>query len=186
LIIEKGMSRFPNHASSIILHQYEVAMTSEKYLNRSDAPFGAEVWEKIDTAVVEAARSQLSGRRLLHTMGPHGLGFKTLPFGDAPVNGKTVEGVTVESSCAIPLAMIHSEFALPARDIAADEQSGVPLSLEPAVKAALAVARQEERLIFYGLQTLGTTGLLNTPGSRAIKLKAWDGGGPPCRTSSVP
>ncbi len=148
-------------------------MTAEQYLHRGDAPFGAEVWQKIDTAVVEAARSQLSGRRLLHTMGPHGLGLKTLPFGDSPVSGKTVEGVTVESSCAIPLAMIHSEFTLAVRDIAAYEQSGVPLSLGPAAKAALAVARQEDQLLFNGLQALGATGLLNTPGVRSIKLKTW-------------
>ena len=38
---------------------------SEQYLHRGDAPFGDSVWEQIDRAVVEAAKSQLSGRRLL-------------------------------------------------------------------------------------------------------------------------
>ena len=149
-------------------------MASEQYLNRGDAPFGDKVWEAIDNAVVEAAGSQLSGRRLLHTIGPGGLGLKTLPFADAPASGKAVEGVTVSSSCMIPVAMIHSEFALSVRDVAAYEQSGIPLDLNAAIKAALALARQEDQLVFNGFQSLGVAGLLNTPGVRAIKLRPWD------------
>ena len=79
---------------------------SEQYLHRGDAPFGDGVWEAIDSAVVGAAKSQLAGRRLLHTIGPQGLGSKVFPFGDSPVPGNTVEGVTVSSSCMIPVAMI--------------------------------------------------------------------------------
>lgn len=148
-------------------------MASEKYLNRGDAPFGDRVWEEMDKAVVEAAKGQLTGRRLLHTISPDGLGLKTLPFRDTPVPGKTVEGVTVTSSCMIPVAMIQSEFSLSARDVAAFEESGVPLDVNQVVKAALAVARQEDQLIFEGFQPLGTAGLLNTPGVRSTKLRPW-------------
>lgn len=88
---------------------------AEYYLNRGDAPFGDKVWERIDTRVVEAAESQLSGRRLLRTIGPYGTGVKTLPFRDAAISGTTVEGVTVESSGLIPVAMMHSEFSLSVR-----------------------------------------------------------------------
>lgn len=147
---------------------------SEQYLHRDDAPFGEGVWERIDSAVVETAKGQLSARRLLHTMGPYGLGLKTLPFGDAPTGGKTVEGVTVTASCLVPLAMLYSEFSLPVRDIAAYEQSGLPLDLGPATRAAIALARQEDQLIFNGFDSLGAKGLLNTPGVRSIKLKAWN------------
>ena len=158
---------------------------SEQYLNRGDAPFGDGVWKAIDTAVVAAARSQLAGRRLLHTIGPQGLGFKTLPFGDSevaqppsagttPEGGGATSGVTVSSSCMIPVAMIQSEFTLSVRDIAAYEQSGIPLDLNAAVKAAIALARQEDQLVFDGFQSLGVAGLLNTPGVRSIKLKPWN------------
>jgi uncharacterized linocin/CFP29 family protein len=147
---------------------------SEQYLNRSDAPFGDKVWETIDSAVVGAARSQLAGRRLLHTIGPQGLGSKVLPFGDSPIRDKIVEGVTVSSSCMIPVTMIHSEFTLSVRDIAAYEQSGVPLDLNAAVKAAIALARQEDQIVFNGLPSISAAGLLNTPGVRSIKLRPWD------------
>ncbi len=147
---------------------------AENYLNRSDAPFGEKVWEAIDYAVVEAARSQLSARRLLHTLGPEGIALKTLPYGDKPIGGKTVEGVTVESSCLIPVPMIHSEFSLSVRDVATFEQSGVPLDFDAIVRAALALARQEEQLMYEGLQALSITGLLNTPGTRSVKLRPWN------------
>ncbi len=147
---------------------------SGQYLNRGDAPFGDEVWEAIDNAVVGAARTQLAGRRLLHTIGPQGLGLKTLPFGDRPVQGNTVEGVTVSSSCMIPVAMIQSEFTLSVRDVAAYEQSGLPLDLDAAVKAALALAHQEDQIVFNGLPPLNVVGLLDTPRVRSVKLRPSD------------
>ncbi len=149
-------------------------MASEKYLNRGDAPFGDQIWEQIDKTVVETAKGQLTGRRLLHTISPDGLGLKTLPFRDTPVSGRTVEGVTVSSSCMIPVAMIQSEFSLSIRDVAAFEEARVPLDVNPVVKAALAVARQEDQLIFEGLPPLSTVGLLNTPGVRSVKLRPWN------------
>jgi len=147
---------------------------SEQYLNRGDAPFGDGVWEAIDNAVVGAAKSQLAGRRLLHTIGPQGPGLKALPFGDSPVQGNAIEGVTTSSSCMIAVAMIHSEFTLSVRDVAAYEQSGIPLDLNAAVKAAIALARQEDQIIFNGFPSIGAAGLLNMPGVRAIKLRPWN------------
>jgi len=147
---------------------------SEQYLHRDDAPFGDGVWEAIDNAVVGSARSQISGRRLMHTMGPQDLGLKALPFGDLPVQGNTVAGVTVSSSCMIPVAMIHSEFTLSVRDVAAYEQSGIPLDLDAPVKAAIALARQEDQIVFNGLAPLNVPGLLNTPRVRSVKLRPWN------------
>lgn len=147
---------------------------SEQYLQRGDAPFGDSVWEQIDRTVVETAKSQLSGRRLLHTMGPFGLGFKVLPQTDARVESKVVEGVTISASCCVSLAMLRSDFTLAVRDIAAFEQSGAPLDLAPAARAAIAVARQEDQVVYNGFGSLGGTGLLNTPGTRSIKLKPWN------------
>ena len=146
----------------------------ERHLHRVDVPFGERVWQRIDTAVTEAAESQHSGRQLLHTAGPHGLGLTTLSSDDRVIDGKTAEGATVDAGVMIPLAFIHSEFTLSIRDVAAHEQSGMPLDVKLAANAAIAVASQEDQLVFSGLPSLGTTGLLNTPGSRSIKLKPWD------------
>ncbi len=147
---------------------------SEKFLLRKDAPIGEKTWEKIDETVITAAKSQLSGRRLIKTEGPYGLGFKGFYSSDTAISEKTVSGVEMTASCVTPLAMIRSEFALPVRDIAAFEQSGLPLDLNNAAKAAINCAQQEDNLIFSGSKTLGLKGLLNIEDGQSVKLKQWN------------
>ena len=147
---------------------------SEKFLHRDDAPFGGGVWEKIDETVVSAAKSQLCGRRLLNVQGPYGLGLKTLPGGDETIDEQTAGSAKMTASCVTPLAMIQSEFTLPVRDIAAFEQSGLPLELGDAAKSAIDCAQQEDNLVFNGSKALGVKGLLNIEGSQSVKLKSWD------------
>lgn len=147
---------------------------SEKYLHRDDAPFSETVWDKIDETIVGAAKSQLCGRRLLPTQGPYGLGLKNFPTGDRPVDEKTVGNARMEAPCVTPLATIHTEFELPVRDVAAFEQSGLPLDLAAAVQAAMDCARQEDQLVFNGAKTLGLKGLMDIKGACSEKLKPWD------------
>jgi uncharacterized linocin/CFP29 family protein len=150
---------------------------SEKYLHREDTPFGDKVWQEIDRAVALAAKSQLSGRRLLHIQGPFGLGLKSLGSADKPVENKVAEGAKMTAACITPLAFIQDEFALPVRDIAAFESAvsgAAPLDLTSAANAAIACARQEDELIFNGSKALCLSGLLTIEGSLSVKLKPWD------------
>jgi len=146
----------------------------EKYLNRDDSPFGSSTWEAIDAAVVGAARSQLTGRKVLNVEGTYGMGLKAVPRGDSPVEQKASAGVRMLSSSVLPLAMLQAEFTMGMRDVAAFEQSGLPLDLKAPAEAAIAVARQEDDLIFAGLKPLGMYGLMNAAGSHKLDLKSWD------------
>lgn len=150
---------------------------SEKYLHREDTPFGDKVWQEIDRVVVSTAKSQLSGRRLLHIQGPFGLGLKALGSSDKPVENKAAEGAKMSAACITPLALIQDEFALPVRDIAAFESAvggAAPLDLTSAAKAAIACAKQEDELIFNGSKALRLGGLLTIEGSLSLKLRSWD------------
>jgi uncharacterized linocin/CFP29 family protein len=147
---------------------------SNKFLHRDDAPFSEKVWEKIDHAVVEAAKSQLSARRVLHVEGPYGFGLKSLPGPDQEAEEGAGEGVTLGVSSATPVARIGTAFALSARDIAAFEEGGLPLDLRSAAAAGISCARQEEALVFYGAKALGVAGLLTAKGTQSLKLKPWD------------
>ena len=149
-------------------------MMFEKYLNRDGVPFGSSAWEAIDAAVVGAARSQLTGRKVLHVEGTFGLGLKAIPRNDAPVEQKGAGDVAVMSSAVLPLAMLQGGFSLGMRDLAAFEQSGLPLDVAAPAEAAIAVARQEDALIFGGSKPLGMQGLLNAAGSHKMELKNWD------------
>lgn len=146
----------------------------DRYLHRGDAPFGEGVWERIDEAVAHAAKSQLSGRRLLHIEGPYGLGVKALPLPDCEAETKpTVEGVTVSASGSLPLALLQSAFTLSVRDVAAFEERGVPLDVSPAVQAAFRCARQEDHLLFTGAKAFGLDGLLTAKGVQKVACKDW-------------
>lgn len=147
---------------------------SNKFLHRDDAPFTDKVWEKIDETAVNAARSQLCGRRLLHTKGPYGFGLKTLPGGEVQVEQAKAKGAELSSSCAVPLGLIRMEFTLSISDIAAFEQSGTPLDLSPVSQAAIACAHQEDDLIFNGSKNLGLQGLFTFEAAQSVKLKSWN------------
>ncbi len=146
---------------------------SEQFLHRNDAPISEKAWEAIDKTIVGAATSQLSGRRLIKTQGPYGLGQKALCSSDTEIKEKTAGDAKMTVSCVTPLVMIRSSFTLPVRDIAAFEQSSQPLELNSAAKAAIDCARQEDSLLFNGSKAAGFKGLLNAEGSGSIRLKPW-------------
>lgn len=145
------------------------------FLNREDAPLSAKVWDAIDAAVVGAAKSQLSARRILSVEGPYGLGMKMLPGNDEGVQEKAVsEKVCLAAASAVPLVAIQGGFRLAGRDVAAFETSGLPLNLGEAAAAAIACARQEDALLFNGLKSPALQGLLTAKGALHSALKPWE------------
>jgi uncharacterized linocin/CFP29 family protein len=148
-------------------------MTTE-LLNRGDAPFSDKVWAAIDAAVVGAAKSQLGARRVLPVQGPYGLGLKSLPVRDEPsATGLTPDSAVMIGVAPPPVVSIASGFRLAARDIAAFEERDLALDLGEAARAAIAVAFQEDALIFNGAKDAGVDGLLTAKGVQSAKLKDW-------------
>lgn len=137
----------------------------QDFLGRRDAPISAETWKLLDATMIEAAKSQLSGRRLISIEGPFGLGLKVVPLSDCEV----AEGVT--GSPVIPVHLITSSFFLNKRDLAAGEKDPI-LDLDPVACAAIACARKEDGIIFSGIQD--TPGLLGAEGSASLALTKWD------------
>ncbi|AQT70294.1 Maritimacin [Anaerohalosphaera lusitana] len=144
---------------------------SEKFLHRDEAPFSPAVWQMIDETVVGAAKAQMCGRKLLHTEGPFGLGLKSISTGDNEVTSQ--EGISAYAGCCTPLVMISSSFKVPARDIAAFESNGAPLSMAQAAQAAIKCARMEDTVVFNGSKELGTQGLLTAKGGGSHKIGNW-------------
>lgn len=139
---------------------------ANKYLAREDAPFGAETWGVLDAAMMEAAKSQLVGRRLLHIEGPFGLGLKIVPLQDVEIE----PGLT--ASEFLPLAMIQKTFTLGVRDLASYEREGIAPNTSAVAEAAIECARLEDSLIFNGMPPL--PGLLTVEGSNELELSSWD------------
>ncbi len=135
------------------------------YLGRKDAPVSAETWKLLDATMIEAAKSQLSGRRLISIEGPFGFGLKTIPLSDCEI----AEGIT--SSPSVPVNLLTSTFFLNKRDLAAGGRDPI-LDLDPVASAAMACARKEDGVIFSGIQD--TPGLLGAEGSGSLALTKWD------------
>lgn len=134
---------------------------ANKYLAREDAPFGSETWKVLDSVMMEAAKSQLVGRRLLHIEGPFGLGLKVVPLQDT----ETESGLIVSEF--LPVLLIQKTFGLGVRDLASYEREGIALDTSPVREAAIECARLEDDLVFNGA-------LLTAEGSNELNLSAWD------------
>ncbi len=147
------------------------------YLNRTDSPISEKLWQQIDHTVVAAAKSRLSARKLISVQGPLGLGTKVVPSSDQLIE-ETVQGdVKLSYCCWTPLILIQSTFKLSVRDIAAFEQTGVPLDLQTVAQAAIDCAQQEDNIIFNGLPAIKLNGMMNTPNCQSMHLKSWDNPG---------
>jgi uncharacterized linocin/CFP29 family protein len=136
-----------------------------KYLGREEAPIRPETWNLLDSTMVEAAKTVLTGRRLLHIEGPYGLGLKAVPLEDCSVS----ECLLV--SQFVPVHMISTTFSLGVRDLLSHEQNALPFSASPASDAAIKVARMEDAIIFEGVP--GNPGLLTVEGANSQKLASW-------------
>jgi uncharacterized linocin/CFP29 family protein len=149
-----------------LITKEEVNKMANKYLARDDAPFGSEVWDVLDAAMKETARSQLVGRRLLTLEGPFGLGLKAVALEDE----QTESGLI--SSRVLPVFLVQKSFALGTRDLANYERERILLDTCPVVETVTECTRLEDDLIFNG--TANVPGLLTTAGSNKIELSAWD------------
>jgi uncharacterized linocin/CFP29 family protein len=136
-----------------------------KYLGRDEAPIKPETWKLLDSTMVEAAKTVLTGRRLLHIEGPYGLGLKAVPLEDCSVS----ECLLV--SQFVPVHMISTTFPLGVRDLLSYEQNGLPFSASQVSDAAIKVARMEDAIVFEGAP--GTPGLLTVAGANSQKLASW-------------
>lgn len=143
----------------------------ENFLNRSDAPFQEAFWTFIDETVKGAAISQLSARKLLYTEGPYGLGLQFIPGTDVHENAKNIQ---LSSPGSQRLTLIDTSFTLPAWDIAAHIENGVQMNTTNIIKSVFDIAAKEDEILFYGSESLGIQGLLNSKGVQKFNLKPWD------------
>ena|SRR5208337_181911 len=136
------------------------------YLGREDAPVSTETWKLLDTTMIEAAKSQLSGRRLISIDGPFGFGLKVIPLSDCEV----ADGIS--GSPFVPVNLVSTTFFLNKRDLAAVERDRLVLDADPVACAAMACAAKEDDIIFNGI--LDVPGLLGAEGSSSLSLTKWD------------
>lgn len=143
-------------------------------LNRSHAPFDAELWNAIDEAASESAAAMLTGRRLLETEGPYGSGLTSIEVGNddyCRTVGANEAGAVVSRAVSVP--MLRKSFKISIRRLMAAAENSQPLNLSPVEDAAEAVARREDEFIYYGNKDFGLEGLLTARGRNTLTAGDW-------------
>jgi len=156
------------------------------YLYREGSPISAELWEKIDDAVVSTAKKILTGRRFISIYGPVGAGVQSINVDNLSELDETEGNISVirgRTYQHIPL--INEDFSLLWRDLEFSEQTGLPVDLSPAMRAATQCALKEDELIFLGSEELGYKGLLTEEGVIKLPVSDWSDGENPFKDISA-
>lgn len=144
------------------------------YLNRKNAFFSEDIWNKIDEAAIAAATDLLTGRRFLDVDGPYGVGLTSVEVGDEGYCRQPAPdeaGAVLSKAVALP--MLRKSFGLSVRRIEGHVGMGLPLDLRAVEDAAEAVARREEEFIYYGQPDFGLEGLLTANGRVQVECDDW-------------
>jgi len=149
-------------------------MTS--YLMRELAPFGPDMWAKIDEMVVRVVKGTLVCRRFTELVGPLGWGVEVAPkFGFAVQDGVA----TIQEAEYIPLTEIKKEFLLRAKQWAIADQTPFAFDLGAVAIAGTDLAKEEDKLIVGGFRDQGTSsgplgdwGMPSDPFSAIVKAEA--------------
>jgi uncharacterized linocin/CFP29 family protein len=147
------------------------------YLAREGSPISDDLWEKIDNAVVSAAKRTLTGRKFISIYGPLGGGLQSINVDntdklyEAEGSISVIKGRTYQH---IPL--LNQDFTLLWRDLEFSRQMGLPVDLTSVIEAASQCALKEDELIFLGNDELGYKGLLTEDGIIRISISDWSEG----------
>ena len=136
------------------------------YLGRNDAPISAELWQQIDSTVIENAKQHMVCRRFLNIYGPLGAGASYVAV-DSAAKDESYDGnfARVTGRRLVELPQLYQDFNILWRDIADADKTGFPVDLSAAAAAAQRSAKQEDDLILFGNKELGVEGLLNAEGA---------------------
>lgn len=147
------------------------------YLARNDAPISADLWEKIDSTVIENAKQHMVCRRFLSLYGPLGAGASFVAVDTEEKDEELADNMgRVTGRHLAELPQLYQDFAILWRDIAEADKTGHPLDLAAAASAAQKSAKQEDDLILFGNKKLGAEGLFTAENAKKLKRGDWSTG----------
>ena len=123
-----------------------------EFLMRDDVNLSAEQWQSIDSAVIQAARNVLVGRKFLQIYGPLGAGAQSVNVdvltpaekGSVDFFGEEEEAVKVTGRSFKELPMIYRDFVLSWRDMEQARQIGMPIDLGQRCRKCLRSERRPD------------------------------------------
>lgn len=138
------------------------------FLKREKAPITVRAWEEIDKRAVEIFSTQLYGRRLIEIEGPYGWKYSAHPIGETQILSDEGDRVKWGLRKSLPLIEIRVSFVLDIWELDNVERGKENIDLSSLEEAAAKVAEFEDKVIFYGCDKAGITGLLKFAEKRSI------------------
>lgn len=161
---------------------------------QTNATLRRDEWKQLDEAILPIAESRLNGvqdlinRGLVYSLG-NAMGTTVLEYhdvSDAMEADLTMDGITrsqgdrpAYSTVYLPLPIIHVDYEINARVLAASRKLGNPLDTTSAERAARKVAEKLETMLFtnttYGFGGGTIYSYINHPDRNTVTLSAnWD------------
>lgn len=156
------------------------------YISRESSPISAELWKKIDDAVVATAKKILTGRKFINIYGPLGAGIQSINVDNVSELGESEGSISIiKGRTYRQIPLINQDFSILWRDLEFSEQMGLPEDLSVVTRAASQCALKEDEMIFYGNDELGYKGLLNEDGIIKLPMSNWGEGENPFKDIST-
>lgn len=133
------------------------------HLRRHDAPFGADVWARIDEEAGQALGTYRSTREMVEIEGPYGWEKSAVNLGRvraARAEPIAVEGLELQQRRVLPLLELRVPFAVPRAELEAIERGAEDPDLAALVDACRRIARAEDRIVLYGNEDTAVRGIV--------------------------
>jgi uncharacterized linocin/CFP29 family protein len=141
-------------------------------LRREWAPIADEAWAEIERQSRRVLRGNLSGRRVVDFLGPHGWDYPAVNLGRLDVGAGTgAGGVAWGVRKVLPLVEIRVPFRLRVWDLDDVVRGARNPELGPLTEAARRVAVFEETAIYRGFEAAAMQGLLETARHPPVTLE---------------
>src|SRR5215475_2477117 len=151
------------------------ARAAEEGMNdllRDLAPISDSAWKEIDSQARQALAVELAGRKLVDFVGPKGWQESAMNLGRVQaVKGAPADGVTGAVRQVQPLVELRAPFALLRAETDNIARGAVDPDLDPLIKAAIQIARAEDKAVFHGWAAAGIAGICERTPHKALKIK---------------
>ena len=140
-------------------------------LRRSLAPVVSVAWQEIEREARRVLELNLAGRKVVDFDGPHGWSMAGVNLGTVKaLEAAPQTGVQAALRGVQPLVELRAPFRLPLAMLDSAARGASVLDLEPVVQAAEAIARAEDRAIFYGYPAAGISGIIESSSRNPMKF----------------
>ncbi len=144
-------------------------------LRRAMAPVTEAAWVEIDKQAERVLKGNLSARRLVDLVGPHGWELAAINLGSVRVGGaEPIKGVSWGRREALNLIEVRSPFSLKIWELDNVARGAKAVNLDPMAAAARKVAMFEENAIYHGFGEGGIKGICDSAVHKPVSLAAGD------------